>query len=102
MTNIHITGDRSLSPVYPILVAVEMLRAVAAGDTVSTGDTERGVDLVVSQMGALAGVEVLVAGSVPADSQVVFVHSDPHSSSRIAPFLADDAVRIATPADLLV
>lgn len=102
MTNVHITGDRMLSPVYGPLVAIEMLRALGAGDTISTGDTDKGVDSVVADFAKRSDVEVLVAGSVPADSQVVFIHSDPHASSRLKAFLDDDAVRIVTPSDLLV
>lgn len=102
--NVLITGDRTMAAVYGPLVAIEMLRAVAAGATILTGTTERGVDAIVTEFGAKSGVEVTATDDVPADALVVYVHADPHTSSRLKPFLAagDDAVRIVTPADLLV
>lgn len=100
MSNILITGDRTLSPAYPLLVAVEMLRAVAQGDAIFTGDTERGVDALVQELGKLSGVEVTATDALGESASVVFIHVDPHTSSRIKPFLGDDTVRIVTMADL--
>lgn len=116
---VFITGDRSLSPVYPALVAVEMLRAVAQGDKIETGDNG-GVELIVREFAKLAGIEVSVlegdkstfdarhAALAVAGTPLVVVHADAHASSMIPSILSaygdagDDLVRIATPADLVV
>ncbi len=99
MTTVLITGDRSMSPAYGPLVAVEMLSAVTQGKTILTGDTDRGIDALVATLAERAGVEVTkMPDSTPAD-EVVYIHADPHSSSRIKPLLNDDMMRIVTLAD---
>lgn len=122
MNKIFITGDRSMSAMYMPLIAIEMLRAVSAGAKVSTGDNTFGVELVVRELAEKAGVEVevvpmTVAGEKPTadewdarhaaltDTEIVAIHADPHASSVVKSLfrvMDDDAVRIVTPADLLV
>lgn len=123
VTKVFITGDRSLSPAYLPLVSIEMLRAVASGVKVVTGD-QPGVEALVRELARAAGIEVEVVtlavvsdkptadewdarhtALVEAEIEVIAVHSDPHASSVVKSLFrttSDDAVRVVTPADLLV
>ena len=115
MSTTFITGDRMLSPVYPPLVAVEMLRAVAQGDKIATGEND-GVEAIVREFGKLAGIDVSVREGdkaafdarhealVKDEIPVVMIHVDPHESSvyaSLARTTPDDAVRLVTPLDLV-
>lgn len=116
-----ITGDRTPGPLYVPLVAVELLRAVAQGEAVQTGENG-GVEEIVRELGSLAGIEVSVVPGTKAEfntrhdtvassgARAVAIHTEPHSSSLIPSLLqsfsnagrSDDAVRIVTHADLMV
>lgn len=115
MTTTFITGDRSNASVYFPLVAIEMMRALAAGNDIATGDSEQGVDRVVREFGDHAGVEVFVVPTPDGDFDtrnanvcdlidwsVVLVHSAPEKSRAIASLLQDDDTRLVTHMDLLV
>lgn len=112
-----ITGDRSDSIIYPGLVAIAVIRALAAGDHIVTGDNT-GVESHVRAIMETAGVTYGVV-TTPEDRDwdarhaqvrddgyaVVAIHSDPQSSSVIRSLLAtipDDALTLSTPVDLLV
>jgi hypothetical protein len=119
--NVFITGDRTPTLIYPGMVAIEMIRTLAAGDTVMTGDNA-GVEEIVREIAKQAEVEVQVVpsthsadgkvqwderhafvASIP-DTRVVAIHADPHSSSVVKSLFAtmgDEAVTLRTTADLL-
>jgi hypothetical protein len=119
--NVFITGDRTPTPIYPGMAAIEMIRALGAGDKVVTGDNG-GVEAMVREIAKQADVEVEVIasshtpegkvdwdsrhvflGSVP-DMRVVAIHADPHASSVVKSLFAtlgDDQVTLRTPVDLL-
>jgi metal-dependent hydrolase (beta-lactamase superfamily II) len=119
MTSIFITGDRTDSIAYIGMVAVEMLKAQAAGATIITGDSESGVEALVKAYGEQAGVEVAVIGGYGkswdarheyvrdeyADSEVVAIHVEPHASSVIKSLVrvfddgvaSSDRLRLVTP-----
>lgn len=127
MTTTFITGDRSDSLIYPGLVAVEMLRVLGRGQTISTGSNPTGVDALVRHLADAAGVEVILVPlpvtttdegkpnwdevardvlELPYLSEVVAIHTDPHASSIIRALMnamdaTDDLLRLVTPAELL-
>lgn len=113
-----ITGDRQLTVLYPGQVAVEIMRALAAGESIATGDND-GVESVVRAFADQAGFAVelvptpLLEGdarwdarhsNLPAGTKVVAVHADPMSSHvvtsamRVVP---EELFRLVTPADAL-
>lgn len=118
---VFITGDRQMTPIYPMQVTVEVVRALGKGAQIVTG-TNVGVEQLVRELTDMAGVQVQVveqtmlpngkpdfegrarAMAVLDDlTEVVAIHSDPHASRIIAALLAnvEDKTRLVTPADLL-
>lgn len=120
--HVFITGDRSFSPIYFGLVAVEMLKAVSVGAKIVTGVNAGGVEQMTRELGKLSGIEITTVenfmtaeGHVDWDerhaqiddgeTQVVLIHTDPMGSRVVKSALAqfsDDGVRVVTPADLIV
>lgn len=116
MTAVFITGDRAAAPSMAMMVAIEMLRAVAAGDTIETGDN-RGVEAQVRAIALETGIEVDVTPT-PRNSDderdwdarhatleargvrsVVFVHADPMASrigESLMRTLPDEALSLVT------
>lgn len=112
-----ITGDRSLGPLYPALVAVQMIKLASLGVKIVTGENT-GVEQLVRSYGALAGLDIEVAAGGKAEFDerhaalaadnipVILIHSDPAESSVYASVartaFPDDDVRLVTLADLVV
>ena len=109
-----ITGDRSNSIVYGPLVAIEIMRALAHGDEIVTGDSESGVDAMVRDFAQRADFEVDVIATVGGDfdernaraqvlaQRIVLIHTAPDQSRAIASLLQDDDTRLVTHMDLMV
>lgn len=115
---VFITGDRSFSPAYMPLVAVELLRAVGAGDEIATGELG-GVEDIVRTLAAMSNIDIK---QVPGDKtmlaeravaleadgwSVVVIHTAPELSSvwrtLVDAFGDDDErIRLATHGDLMV
>lgn len=118
MSKTFITGDRSMGPAYPILVSAAMLRAVAQGDAIATGENG-GVEEMVRGLGQLAGIQVeVIPGGKPdfdtrhaavyeSGAKAVVIHVDPHASSLTPSLLSafagadDDRVTLMGVQDLL-
>lgn len=95
------TGDRNLAPFMYGFVAVELLRAVSAGEKITVGDSERGAEAVVRQLCNEAGVQYEVV-ETPSDTRdfdaaldkrhaqlkddgarIVVFHAQPHTSHYV-------------------
>jgi hypothetical protein len=113
--NVFITGDRSLSPLYTPLVAIEMLRAMNAGKHVVTTDSN-GVAHIVRDLAQRSGVEITVLPApisgdweeyhenvvrVYQPEEIVAVHVDPLASSVLKSLLNRDELRVVTHAELM-
>jgi hypothetical protein len=119
-STVFITGDRTPTVAYPLLVALELMRALKEGQKIVTTDAT-GVAACVRDLARMADVEVDVI-PLPANKEsypdyhlavanafnpdFVAIHVDPHSSSIIMSLIAmthaDDNLRIVTHADLTV
>jgi hypothetical protein len=119
MSRLLITGDRTLSPVYPTMVLVEMLRAVSNGQDIITG-TNDGVEALVRSAGQEADVPVAVIenpttpegwidwdarhAGISEDTTVLVIHADVHESrvgKSVLNTVPEDRVKLVTLADLL-
>lgn len=115
-----ITGDRSASPVYTPLVAIEMMRALNIDSDIVTGGAEGGggVNALVAEFAEAADVTISAEEREEGESwdafhervlakwtpeRVIAIHVDPHSSSVVRSLLgltSDDQLRLVTTADL--
>jgi hypothetical protein len=113
---VFITGDRSLDALNPGFVAVEMLRALAKGEDIMTGDNG-GVEAVVRTLAEQAEFPVIVVASPKNEAgytdwdarhqglsdevRVLFVHSEPMSSRighSLVASLPEERVQMLSPA----
>lgn len=118
---VFITGDRKLASPYPPMVAIEIMRALGAGEQVATGTQEFGVEQIVRDFADQAGFPLQVwAGLQDAtyeskaqllltDSDqplVVAIHVVPQESKWIAAlahaFADNERLVLRTPVDLLL
>lgn len=99
-----------MTPFYPGLVAVEMLRALGQGAAISTGVND-GVEYCVRSLAKQAGLEVgVMPGGKPefdarhaavaaAGMRVVAIHLDPQASSVVKSLMRevpDDRIDLRT------
>lgn len=121
---VFITGDRMMTPLYPGQVAVEMLRALAHGKNIATGD-QLGIEEVVRVIGKLSEVEVEVVNSPIMDVpeqwvdwdtrhkallerdglEFVAIHVDPLSCTGVKSVLMtvpEDRLRLVSLEDFLI
>lgn len=118
---VFITGDRSMSPTYPTLIAVEMLRALAAGEDLVVTDQPGAVSMLTRGLAQQAGVELSTVKPLEGEdldefhratmdaydiTEVVVIHDAPESSSTyksLARVVADDnKLRLVSYVDLMV
>jgi hypothetical protein len=118
---VFITGDRQFTPIYPMQVTLEVIRALGKGHTVATG-TNGGVEELVRSLAEATdlNIDVVEHNTLPNGKpdfltraqamsmvedivEVVVIHVDPHTSTVAAASLAhtEDKTRLVTPADLL-
>lgn len=102
-----ITGDRMYAMPYLPQVAIEMMRALAAGQPIMTGTNPGGVEAIVRSFADEAGIDVQVVehsliegttwgdwdkrhAALPADAEIVIVHADPQSDTLTKMLLASN------------
>lgn len=119
---VFLTGDRQMSPIYPMQVVLEVVRALAAGNTIVTGINGGVEELVRSLADQITEFNVEVVEQDTLDTgkpdfmaraakvaamddiaEIVVIHADPHLSNVAKSFLAEaeGKTRLVTPADLL-
>lgn len=124
---VFIEGDRQMTPFYPSVVSMEMLRALAKGQTIYTGTNEGGVEHLVRLIADEAEVPIQVVEhtylpedqrdmntygasvdwdarhkALPADVEVFVIHVDHQDCRESRSALAtldDDRVRMWSPID---
>lgn len=118
---VFITGDRQFTPIYPMQVTLEVIRALGKGHKVATG-TNGGVEELVRSLAETTdlNIDVVEQTMLPTGKpdfegraramavlddivEVVVIHVDPHSSTVAKAALAEveSKTRLVTPADLL-
>lgn len=124
-TKVFITGDRLMTPFYPGLVIMEMLKARDKGMTVVTGTNDGGVEQLARMIADSAGMTIEVIEqsaldvpdnpgnwidwdarhlSLSEDTEVVAIHVDPMTAREIVSavnVLPPERVRLVTMLDLM-
>ena len=118
---VFITGDAYMSPAYPIIAAIELLRATAVkGQGVVAVNFPGAVPMILQQIAASAGLELTLVEPLEGEdldefhratldaydiSEVVMIHDDALVSTvyqslvRVVP---EGKLRLASMTDLLV